>query len=234
LTALTSGSTCCAAARALACGGDDNWKKRSHLAEASRLLAGLAEADAHALLDEGRLDVSGLARLTRDRRSTCCAGGSGNSASGRRRRPSGRGARMRSSGRNRMAAVPALEGRRDPPLPRQALCARAFAGALANGSRSDPHRPGSGARSLLAVREQRRRPPDSARVEATLGFRWRRKPSPASRPSAQAPEGPLPGSRRRSLDARPPSARLTWAGASRRSPTSGSTRNFSRTAERTP
>ncbi len=42
-------------------------RSASHLAEASRLLAGLAEADAHALLDEGRLDVSGLARLTRDR-----------------------------------------------------------------------------------------------------------------------------------------------------------------------
>jgi tRNA(Ile)-lysidine synthase len=42
-------------------------RSASHLAEASRLIAVLAEADARALLDEGRLDIRALARLSRDR-----------------------------------------------------------------------------------------------------------------------------------------------------------------------
>ncbi len=42
-------------------------RSASHLAEASRLLAEIAQADAAGIVDEGRLSLEGLARLSRDR-----------------------------------------------------------------------------------------------------------------------------------------------------------------------
>jgi hypothetical protein len=106
-------------------------RSASHLAEASRLLGEIAQADAAGLVDAGRLSLEGLARLSRDRqvnlvraclasrsRAVRRAGGAADAATGL---PDGAGRRR---------PGPALGCRRGPALSRPALRAASLQEAL--------------------------------------------------------------------------------------------------------
>ena len=146
-------------------------RSASHLAEASRLLDGLAAADAAGLVDDGRVVLAGLATSfarPAGQRAALVAAHAGLAAAG------GRAARRRAAGlflgAARRRAQPVLAGGRDPPLPRAALRGPAVAGAAASSSRG-PHSskfelgPGLGSFELVATEQgglrSRRRPRSS-------------------------------------------------------------------------